>query len=1055
MQIGTISSADKMLFVNSRFTGLSLFHINQFSVNHLCGYPLYLFAEKIIKKYELLGKYGLEPAVLIFLRNLYEEAEKNEEFSSRLEETLRLLVLWNEKDDDKDKIVCHQNVYSTSLKNVIETNFSYLKEMNYPHYNQLRKLYTTERSEQNNILLKTLISELNSLISTPARSTLALRENYSTPNTVGTSTVKIHSLSNNFHTMLENVVNINYMPGNRELFYSTVRNQLIHHFLKKKDEELNSFENGRQYSTDGSLIEYQYSFDDIRWAEQIYNIIRTGREQDLSNFSMKGNNTISLYNYAFPENQFNNISDTVAGGMTIEHQALASSFHTMLDSVMNTSHMPGNMELFYSSVRNQLIHYMFAKIEDMKSLENAWQHSANSFMQNEYSRYETHLMAQLYNFATKRSLISKVINDKTSRNYRTLLTDTMSFSSLDDQDQLLEYLRNTDEREFEAISQKILELSNIHEYSTLQQLIERMTKEQNRGILQLVTSFGRLSGEELSFLEKKSFTKSELLHIVDNGTDYERFLAYKALSFAAKNIASINMVSSNLESISTLSNLLRKAESNHFDLSQEYELDGARLTLNQYISRQEHSAWSEIEKQVNRYKTVVSQQLNNISLLENLLVGNRTKDEILTVLKDGKDDHIFNTIRTAISHISDVDISQNLMSVFSEAEKALETIEHSRFISPMLQYRDQILDGFIGRNLPTDLPVQRNKKNTMNMNLMWRLRKYFNLQAQQETSFVPERHLHVYGDQNILNEDSSHEGLIYDETVVFTKPVEEFSGSLRTQRSISSYHTMGENLIGTDHLHPGDRRNTPVIDQVPYDVRNEYATGKNGIPMLRHVTNMALTWSRNLALKKSSRFIRNMEPKNMFRYLMSQNNQMARKLLMLLGDSSGNNRVDYNNFSTTNNEMDLGNHVVMEFYKTDQVQKQDPQNIALPVPAQSELINRFGNLIYDPNLPPSELIGRQSDSLLADSIPVKSLNIHELFKRITLGERLIREEQTRVVELTQKITEHEARLYKMNHAHSQLQEDVASRVDEKKIKLMVMKEIRAKMNLEKMRYGLQ
>jgi hypothetical protein len=229
-------------------------------------------------------------------------------------------------------------------------------------------------------------------------------------------------------------------------------------------------------------------------------------------------------------------------------------------------------------------------------------------------------------------------------------------------------------------------------------------------------------------------------------------------------------------------------------------------------------------------------------------------------------------------------------------------------------------------------------------------------------------------------------------------------------------------------------------DQPSY-VRDAYAAGKSGIIsgvtpgfpiMLKNVTNMTATRIKNQAIGKLRSAIRKTEPKNLIRY-----------------------RTDIANH--------VVNQVVMELHTPDKAQNEEQTIIDLPTPSQStpsqrELINQFGNLISDPNLPSSELIGRQVGSLLtgfAPGVPAKSPSIPELVKKVTLGEQLLRQEQRKVTELTQKIKEQEAVIYKMNHAHSQLQEDVASRMNEKKIKSMVMKELRARMRLEKMRYGLQ
>ncbi len=60
-----------------------------------------------------------------------------------------------------------------------------------------------------------------------------------------------------------------------------------------------------------------------------------------------------------------------------------------------------------------------------------------------------------------------------------------------------------------------------------------------------------------------------------------------------------------------------------------------------------------------------------------------------------------------------------------------------------------------------------------------------------------------------------------------------------------------------------------------------------------------------------------------------------------------------------------------------------------------------------------------------------------------------------MTELTQKLTEQETVIYKLQHAYAQLQEDMAKGINVKKITTLVMKELRDRLKLEKMRYGVQ
>jgi len=1064
MQIGTISLTGRMRLLSSGLTGLSPFGFDRLSNNHRLGYSFLLFAEKIIKKYELVDNYGFQPAVLVFLYNLYEEAEKHEECRSRAEETLRLLILWNERNQVENQIACHQNVYLATLKNEIDINLAKVKELNVSYYNQLRQLYTNETSEQNLIVCQNLITELKSRATTTVGAASILRKNQTDHilNTVvNEDIITPFSLSYSFHTMLESIVNISYIPDNRALFYSSVRNQLIHHFLNKI-EDINVFEDVIQYSADSSLMQNRHS---------VYN-------------------------------------------------------HLLVDHSYNIAHTP--------------------------------------------------------------SIFSNAKNDKTFRNYNSLLVGARPFLRLGDRGQLLEYLQKVSEKEFEIISRQIVELLNSREYSSLNHLIEQLfVKEAGGGIPQLITGRRRLSDEVLSFLENKSFTKSELLRMIEKGTSHERVLVFNALNYAAENAANIHIVTGVNNTISTLSNLLHKAENNNFDVSQEYDLGETGLTINQFISRQEHSVWNEIEKQVNQYKSAVSRQLNNNNLLESLLSPTMTKNEIVSILNDTKDDSIFNTIRTAINHISAGgagwvfspeefvqnlgDVSLNLRSFF------LQSAEYQRIISPMLQYRITKIPDGISNSLAAA------QKNDIVMNLMRRPGNYISPERQRSVPSLNEKYRHVYRDQNILLETTRAENN-KDQTIVFTRLSEEIANKLlktpspvfkqgmttkyygvtekylhpKTEFNLSemldqtAYNATNINAAGDGNSNISLIKNTAnmavgirnqarfmrktgvqnlsrylislfrsdsyesnkvdpipeinaseVRDQTFYNVTNVYTAGKKSFAILRNAANMAGAQIRILTMEKHRRFIIKTEPQNLYRFLTTHNSAKLRTLRSEQPESNNvdvNSRIEFskrdqgqsekpqNYVSPAQSQREIinrfGNLIynpnsppseltvrqadniltqaapaelpgIPELINRIQVQSQETQNYTSLAQSQKEIIHRFANLIYNPNSPPSELTGRQADNILTQAAPVESTSIPELIKKIMLGEQIIREEQHKVTELSQKIKEHENVIYKLNHAHTQLQEDIASRISEKKIKLMVMKELQSKMRLEKMRHGLQ
>ncbi|NLL17598.1 MAG: hypothetical protein GX262_01075, partial [Clostridia bacterium] len=244
----------------------------------------------------------------------------------------------------------------------------------------------------------------------------------------------------------------------------------------------------------------------------------------------------------------------------------------------------------------------------------------------------------------------------------------------------------------------------------------------------------------------------------------------------------------------------------------------------------------------------------------------------------------------------------------------------------------------------------------------------------------------------------------------------------------------------------GGRQTSPVMNVV--------SAGQNSITNLKNVTSMAITQVKNQVIGKFRSFTHKTETNKHTNYLINSN---IASITEYQRDYLAGNQSPQN-ISTVNSQTDIDHRVAMESRLPDGTQKEQPGMIGKSIPYERELINRFGNLIYGPNLPPSEHTDGHTGSLLtgsASGISAKSYSIPELEKRVLQGEELLRQEQRKVTELTQKLKEQEAVIYKLNNAHSLLQEDVAAKMSEKKIRSMVMKELKARIRLEKMRYGLQ
>ena len=1443
MQNGMISSIGQMRLLRNGIGVLS-FGVDLDPKNHQLGYSFYLFAENIIKKYEILDGVGFDVAVLLFLQNLHEEAEQHEKLKTYVEQTLRLLVLWNGRNEAENQIVCNQNLYLSNLRNEIELNLSYIKELSSRQYNQLSELYSSERLQQNLLLCKTLIAQLNTSVSTSTETTEIFQDNQVkriTNTAVGGKTIKPYSLSNSFRTMLERIVNISHTASNRELFYSSVKNQLITNFFAKKPGDIQNLKNLVLHLMGGSPIQNQYSPDAPRSAELTYDISQASHEQTvLSNVNV---DEINRYygSLAADARVFNTLEERRQLLTRLLSVSVQNTFAGATSYVQN--HIADSNEFHpLSEGERQIINILSSvSYPELSAI-------SNNIPNNVFSSGNT--FSTVNNISPMNPSETEIINN-ISRS-----TDALQ-SVLMARERGLEYLQNTDGVEFDLISQKIVELSNIREYAILQKLTERLfSQKHSHEISQLITSGERLSREVMPLLREKSFTKSELFKTIENGRREEKVLAVSALSFATENVANNHLNDSRFENIMVLKNLLQNAESHNFDFSKVYELDGAELTLNQFVSRQEQTVWNELEKQVNQYKTIVSQQVENISILGAILNRSMTKNEVITVLNNTKNESIIQAISAAISNISthsegddskfggffDVpkinNLNQNSLSSLWRTENHAQSIRNPQSISsPALQHRTtQISETSESSSFAVSSPSYNNAKV---LSLISQLSNYLssNLSSnsQYQSFSVDKAHRLVGGDPNPFFGPTLTESLLRKQKLLSTKAVEEMSGvdlkrpspvlrqepsetkakgyplaralapvfrqepsepvteqyrataellyagtekgapqrggqaaparevngagqskvtliknitllknitlqknitllkNITLQKNITDRAatqrknqaaeklrgSMGKiepislnslwqisavdeahRLVGGDanlylgptltgsflreqKLHSAKvaeeisgvdlKRPSPVFGQEPSErkakgypltrtldpvfrqepsepVTEQYrATAEllytgtekgapqrggqtaparevNGagqskvtiiknITLLKNITDLAVTQRKNQAVEKLCGSMGKIEPaslnslwqisavdeahrpvggdanlylgptltgsllreqkllsakaaeeipgvdlktsssafgqessetkvkgyplartssirqelsetvteryrataellysgiekdalprggqaasarevngavpssvallKNITDMAVTQrNNQTVGKLHGFMGKIdqrslvsyftsqiaaqedlvARSNKISYNDPNVDNKRqgnINIDKNADMVLYNTGKTQKKESQPPPSHTPSRSELISQFGNLIYDPNLPPSELIGKQTGSILTDSTlssSVDAVSIRELVEKLTLGEKAIKEEQSRVTELTQKLTEQENAMYRLKHAHTQLQADMAAGTNVKKITSRVMKEFRAKMRLEQMRYGLQ
>ena len=1067
MQIGTMSITNQMRMVKDGITSVSPFRIKNYSNRPLLGYALYLFAETIIKKYETFDDYDLERAVLVFLQTLSRDAEAHEELKSLVEQTLRFLILWNQGNEVKNDIVCHHNVYRSNLRNEIELKLLHIKQLSLSQYQQLQKIYSSEKTEQNLAICKTLLSELHSAASTAAGATPGIRD--------------------------------------KEIIKPT---------------------------------------------------------------------------------------DTITDKLAIKPQSLAKPFRAILERVVNISHTPGNRELFYSSVRNQLVqHLIMDKMGDIRELEN---------------------------------VLPSV--------YQNLLAGEGSGGILQKRQQVLELSQSEAQGESFALSPQVIQLFNIGEYTSLQRLYAQFfSPEQSREISHLIMNRQRLSPEVFSFLRQSSFNKSELVHIIEQGTWEEKVLVFEALNYAAENITSNQLNQTFTKNISTLHSLLKNIEKNDFDFTRNYELEGANLTLKQYISGEEYLIWNEIEKQVNQYKTTVTRQLNNINMLDRLL-SPITINQVISHLGDSQDKGIYHNIGTEISLISAGERMASRLQDLDQRRSLTQDIANRWFRGDaVLQHRSPQLSASTSDSKP---PVEfTGGKRAGVRGLIAQLSNLISTSRYHTHTFDDEKYRPMHGEEKIWfsspltsspvdrqlpgyaktikgfpqgllkatttitlpkpalimrephiirslvgQPEPSMENQVFNTRSLYTpdnssnfmlKNIANIALTVKNQlieklplrSGYTAYDQSGNLIMKTaasqavpmpqpgkkaEHWQPKEGVAIPAQEkQVPL-MRNVYIQDMSGDLTLKSAENMAVKVIKNQLIEKlplasmyaafdktgnlimkraasqavpmtqpakNAQHWRPIDPTtapareeqippmiNVYNQDMSANlilrgsedmavteirdQLMERHFLKNFYDADKINisilkkvtnmavskiktQLNINTYRSLNKTepQEFSRYQVNQYYNSAEMilasNKEpipEPTTAPLRMPTQSELISRFGNLIADPNLQPADLIDRQAGSLFTESqlnASAKPLGVPELVKKITLDERIIREEQRKVIEIIQKVQEQEAIINRLNNAYNQLQEEMASRVNEKKIASLILKELRAKLTLDRMRYGLQ
>lgn len=1000
MQIGTISKNSLMRLVKDEHTCLTPLRINNYFKGPLTGYALSFFAEQIINKYRVFRDYDFESVALVFLQNMLAEAEQRKDLDTRVEQTLRLLVLWNQKDKVYNQLICPPNVYLTNLRNEIELNLSHIKKFNLSKYQELYQLYNSDKTEQNLFVLQQQIAEQRVPTRISTDTTTSLNQIIKNAKTIlETPTIKPQSTSKPFRTILGNVINISHTPSNQELFYSSVKKQIIHRLIEDRVVDIRSLENAQLDTIEEIITLYQ-----SLWASRISASNLLNRTRLLEHFLNTHQQELSV------------IHPNLRKLITVD-KVSAEQRSTMGQFLPERRQTIPNFDREGDSAQGELLIILPRIIELISSRSTVGQiipEHANFVMDGDETPRE---LAVAYPKITELMDISQ---------YSTLQRLNRLLFSPEHKWTIFNFTKdaNGDQEEVTALSSQVFELMNAAKKSVFPRLNTQLfSREHSRTISHLIKDRGRLSPQVLSFLSQQRFTKNELFRIIEQGSMDEKVLLSEALNFAIDRITMTQ--ENNINSMSTWKNLLTNAESNDYDFSKHYELDGSSLTFIEHVNRQEALVWNEIEKQVNQYRTTVSRQINNIGVLYSLLEPALKNDQVITLLGETQNvEQINQNLKVSLLR----SIKENYW------QKSKQDLQYLR-----PQASSSVIDGKVSAGV-------KDQQSPMVINPLSRL-KSLDIRTRKYKTLT------TGGEKSVLIQEES--------TLLPSSP---FSSSLITGPQPSQQTAVVEvanreepSAVFLQETLPTRLEKTLDIIRNPIIniLKRVNISAINSNFIAEKLKNIMISPLKAQLLDKHFGSILNTEINNVSSYLINQGTN--HEMIQLSNSFSSNDRVDYHK-STFTVGTDIENNAVMIMHTADQLPSQKRQNEDLVMPTQNELINRFGNLISNPNLPAAELIDRQTGSLSANyspSVVTKDVGIPELIKKVSFGEHLIREEQIKVTEIHEKIKEQEEVINQMNQAYDQLREELASRINERKIVSMIMKELKDKLSLDKLRYGLQ
>ena len=301
------------------------------------------------------------------------------------------------------------------------------------------------------------------------------------------------------------------------------------------------------------------------------------------------------------------------------------------------------------------------------------------------------------------------------------------------------------------------------------------------------------------------------------------------------------------KNISTLHSLLKNIEKNDFDFTRNYELEGANLTLKQYISGEEYLIWNEIEKQVNQYKTTVTRQLNNINMLDRLL-SPITINQVISHLGDSQDKGIYHNIGTEISLISAGERMASRLQDLDQRRSITQDIANRWFRGDaVLQHRSPQLSASTSDSKP---PVEfTGGKRAGVRGLIAQLSNLISTSRYHTHTFDDEKYRPMHGEEKIWFSSPLTSSPVDRQLPGDAKPIKGvLQGLLKATTTIS---LPKPSLIMTEPqiIRSLVGQPEPSMENQVFNTRSLYTPDNSSNFMLKNIANIALTVKNQLIEK--------------------------------------------------------------------------------------------------------------------------------------------------------------------------------------------------------------